>query len=408
MIRAAVAAVVVLAFTITAHADAVRCRRAILKSSAKHAQAVAKVLQRCGDRVLAGRLPPSTDCTADPALAAADAKLDTGIARACCGDDGSCGTGDDEPLAAIGWDVGQCPDFESLGCTGAIATPADVGACLACLARAGGARLVELSLGHARPDATWLACERALGKEVARYARTASKVLARCWDARNRGAHQNPCPDPGDGEAVAALAQAAATLAARATSACAGATPADITSVEHCPAVTVPGGDTCTRPLATLADLVSCLGCVAAFETACVDRAAVPAFASYPPECNPPSPTCAAGVQCDTSLDCPSGYACADNGGGTRYCVGAACASDAECGGAGDCRPYCTTAGCDAPRCQCAGFGCTGPDELCLDDGGLACRKLCTQDSDCVDPFGFVCVNPGFGFGVCIGQVPCQ
>ena len=43
-----------------------------------------------------------------------------------------------------------------------------------------------------------------------------------------------------------------------------------------------------------------------------------------------------------------------------------------------------------------------------FDDGGLACRKLCSQDSDCTDPFGLVCVNPGFGFGVCIGQAPCQ
>ena len=48
------------------------------------------------------------------------------------------------------------------------------------------------------------------------------------------------------------------------------------------------------------------------------------------------------------------------------------------------------------------------PLQLDIDDGGIACRKLCTQDSDCTDPFGFVCVNPGFGFGVCIGQTPCQ
>ena len=40
--------------------------------------------------------------------------------------------------------------------------------------------------------------------------------------------------------------------------------------------------------------------------------------------------------------------------------------------------------------------------------GGLACEKLCTSDADCVDPWGFVCVNPTFNYGVCIGSVPCS
>jgi hypothetical protein len=39
--------------------------------------------------------------------------------------------------------------------------------------------------------------------------------------------------------------------------------------------------------------------------------------------------------------------------------------------------------------------------------GSIACRMLCTQDSDCVAPFGLVCVNPTFGPGVCIGKTPC-
>jgi hypothetical protein len=170
----------------------------------------------------------------------------------------------------------------------------------------------------------------------------------------------------------------------------------------------VPGGDACARPIATVDDLVTCLGCVGAFKAACVDRVAVPALAAYPAECNPPSVACSPGVECETSLDCPRGYTCRDNGGATRYCVGAACVDDSECADGGVCRQYCTTDGCGPRQCQCPGFGCTGPDELCLDDGGLACRKMCTQDSDCVNPFGLVCVNPGFGFGVCIGSTPCQ
>ena len=100
-----------------------------------------------------------------------------------------------------------------------------------------------------------------------------------------------------------------------------------------------------------LDDLVACVACRAEFAVDCADRAALAAFTTYPAECNPPRPAYSAGVTYETTLDCPTGYTCADNGGGTRYC---------------------------------------------------------TQDSDCVDPFGFVCVNPGFGFGVCIGTEPCQ
>jgi hypothetical protein len=117
---------------------------------------------------------------------------------------------------------------------------------------------------------------------------------------------------------------------------------------------------------------------------------------------------CEPGVVCTADSDCPQGYACLDNGTGTRYCVGALCTADVQCLYGGFCRQYCTMAGCNERRCLCPGFGCVGTDVLCMDNGGLlACRMICTQDSDCVDPFGLVCVNPGFGFGVCIGNTPC-
>jgi hypothetical protein len=140
----------------------------------------------------------------------------------------------------------------------------------------------------------------------------------------------------------------------------------------------------------------------------------VPSVAPYPAQCHPPRPACQAGTTCTSALDCPAGYACLDNGaaGTTRSCVGPTCTGDAECGGGGVCRQYCTRDGfavtCGARRCQCPGFGCAGADQLCIDTGGLACRKVCLQDSDCVAPFGFVCVNPGFGFGLCIGTLACQ
>jgi hypothetical protein len=406
----------VLVLATTAHADADRCRDAIVKASAKHAQAVAKVLQHCDDRVLAGRLPPSSDCHGDPLLAVAATKLGAAIAHACCGADGACGTADDESLAAIGWNIGQCPDFETLGCNAPIASPGDIGPCVACVAVDATEQLAGLAAGKPAPPGT--SCRRTMGKETARLFRSASTVLARCWQARSRGLHANPCPVSGDGVAGPAIASAAATAQARICAVCGGpdgvcgggddVTLADAGAPDRCPPVTVPGGSACGGPIATMGDLVDCVGCLTLFGVSCSDRVAIPAFATYPAECNPPPGSCSAGVTCDTSLDCPAGYSCEDNGGNTRYCVGATCTTDGDCAGGGVCRQYCTSAGCGGLQCQCPGFGCTGPDQLCIDDGGLACRKLCTQDSDCTDPFGFVCVNPGFSFGVCIGQTPCQ
>jgi hypothetical protein len=408
-----------LALAAPAGADPVGCRGAIAKAAAKHAQKAAKALQRCRDRILTGGLPASFDCHLDAGVAAARAKLEAGVARACCGADGPCGAGDDEALAAIGWTT--CPDLESAGCAAPIVDLAGVTDCLACLGVAGADELVEVTYAAFDPGArgsALQACQSALGRETVRFYAAATKALQRCWDARNRGQHANPCPDPGDGRAAAAITRAEATKVARLCAACGGGDgacgggddvlPATVGVLDACPAVTLPGGGSCAAPIATLADLVACVDCLAAFATTCRDAAAVPAFTAYPGECDPPRGTCSAGVECATSLDCPAGYTCEDNGGATRYCVGATCTTDAECGGGGVCRQYCTVAGCGARQCQCPGFGCFGPDEVCLDDGGLACRKLCTQDSDCTAPHGYVCVNPGFGFGVCIGSIPCQ
>jgi hypothetical protein len=397
---------------------ALDCRSVLAKASARYAQAAAKTLQKCHARVLTGRLPPSIDCRNDAGLAAASSRLAADVARACCGADGVCANGDDPPLASIGWDVGVCPDFESVGCDAAIDDAGDIAPCLACIGLAAVDQVMTLTYGEFTPaprNSATARCQATIGKEAARMVRTMSKALQHCWDARLRGSETSPCPDE---KAFATLAAAWSRLGSKTCVFCAGAdracgsgddpAPATIAHLERCPAVSVPGGVDCEGPIATVGDLATCIACVGSFKAACVDRLAVPTLASYPIECNPPSVACSAGVECETSLDCPRGYTCRDNGGATRYCMGATCADDAECTDGGICRQYCTTDGCGLRQCQCPGFGCTGPDELCLEDGGLACRKICTQDSDCVDPFGLVCVNPGFGFGVCIGSTPCQ
>jgi len=421
-VRSATPAALLLCLLVApATADPIACRGAIAGAAAKHVQKVATVLGACRARVLAGTLPRSTDCRAQPALTAVRAKLGAAVARACCGVDGVCGTPDDEPLAAAGWDVGTCPDLESAGCARPVADPSEAADCLDCLVDAGAGELLELTygtFGPGTPGSALARCRAALGRETVRLFAATTRALQRCRDARNRGRHANPCPTPGDGHAAEAIARAEASAVARLCRACGGLDgvcggsddlpPATIGVLDTCPAATVPDGGSCAAPIATLADLVACADCRVAFAARCLDAAAEPAFLPYPPACDPPRGTCTPGVECQTSLDCPAGYPCTDNGAGTRYCVGAPCTTDPECGEGGVCRQYCTASGCGPRLCQCPGFGCFGPDEVCLDDGGLACRKLCTQDSDCTAPHGFVCVNPGFGFGVCIGSIPCQ
>jgi hypothetical protein len=410
-----------------AAADPGACAKAFRKESAKFATAAREAIEDCEADVRLGLLPAATDCRTHPgtsvAIAAAGLRARGRMAARCCGPDHVCGTGDDETLPSVGWTAGACPDLESAGCTATTADPGDVGDCLTCAGTAASARAFEFLYERflaAAPGSAVAACQEAIGEASAKFFGKKGRLLRRCWDKRARGAHANACPDPGDGRAGPAIARAAAKMRDRICGACGGVdgacgggddlAPASVGFLASCPALTPPGGAACAAAIASLDDVADCVACVSDFLVDCADRLTVPAFAAYPGDCNPTRETCAPGVECETSLDCPSGYTCQDNGasGTTRYCVGQPCAGDPDCGGGGVCRPYCTVAGCGPARCQCPGFGCSGPDEVCIDSGGLACRKICTQDSDCVDVFGGVCVNPGFGFGICIGNEPCS
>jgi hypothetical protein len=399
---------------IVASADAARaaCRDVVLAESARYTESATKTLATCHRR----HLP---DCDADPATAAklaiAGARLRSKVIAACCGADGACGTADDTPPAAIGWTSGYCPNLDRHDCNNLVETPADVATCLACIGRAA----ADDSTALAAPpvDPTLARCTAKLPKITAKLAVTISKALAGCWAARAAGTHANPCPDPGDGRAAGAIATASTRATNTLCKACGGpdhacgggddVTPASLGFPAACPSVSVPGGIACGGPVTTLDDLVACIACVTAHETECAGDAAVPAFVAYPPECASPPGTCSAGVECTSAADCPAGDACLDNGSGTtRYCVGPACTADAECDGGAVCLQYCTFDGCAARRCVCPGFAC-GPSEVCIDDGGLACRQLCTEDADCPPPLG-VCVNSTFGSGLCIDSHPCQ
>jgi hypothetical protein len=413
--RAALALIAVWVGTAApALATATACRDAIVAAAARYTQATTKAVASCQQHHVA-------DCDGDVRTAAkiarAHARLQSTVAQRCCGPDRICGTGDDEALGAIGWGTGFCPNLDHGDCNGLIDTPEDITVCLACIGRAAVADLAALTSVPAPGDEALLHCATAVAKESARLAASTSKALAACWAARAAGKHQNACPVPGDGRAGPLIA--AAEMRARdaickacggADRACGGAddlVPALLGYPAACPAVSVPDGAACGGPVASLTDLVGCVMCVTSHVAECADHAAVPAFLAYPAECATPPGSCSAGVECGSGADCPSGYACLDNGSGTtRYCVGPTCTGDGECSGGAVCQQYCTFAGCEAQHCVCPGFGC-GEAEVCIDDGGLACRKLCTEDADCPPPVG-VCVNSTFGSGLCINTTPCQ
>jgi hypothetical protein len=293
-----------------ASADPAACAGAIGRASAKYAQAVMRVRQRCEDKKVAGRLPVGTDCATEPRtdgmVQKAKTKLRAAIAQRCGGADRVCGTAGDDPLAAIGWGTGSCPNLEAGACANPISHCGDVATCLACVDEAAVSQATalyygELVAGEFGTRSALNKCQRAIGTESARFFTAKSRALSRCWDARLKGRHANQCPSPGDGRTAAAIARAEARKRARICAACGGAdtqcngagdsTPTQIGFVDTCSAVVVPGGASCAGAVGTLTALVDCVDCVTDFKADCVSALAVPTATSYPGECNAPPPT---------------------------------------------------------------------------------------------------------------------
>lgn len=227
-----VAVASLLAMPRDAAADPVKCRSAIAKASAQHAQTRSKLLSRCQDRVLRGLLPPATDCATEartaPGLARAEAKLRRTIAAACGGADRACGTGgDDEPLAGVGWDAASCPDVESAGCTQTIRDCGDVADCTLCLNAHASDAVLATSGARANlaspPGSDLERCQGELARATAKLFAARSRALQKCWDAVSRGKATGPCPVPGDGKAAAAIAKAEQQAVAAICKRCGGA-----------------------------------------------------------------------------------------------------------------------------------------------------------------------------------------
>src|SRR4051794_5162737 len=96
LLVSAVSLVAALAFAATAHADLVKCQRAILKESGKFAQAKIKALSKCEEAKVKGKFVPSTNChteaKASAAIAKAETKLRAGVDKSCGGPDKECST----------------------------------------------------------------------------------------------------------------------------------------------------------------------------------------------------------------------------------------------------------------------------------------------------------------------------
>jgi hypothetical protein len=325
----------------SAAADPLTCKRAIAKANAKFSQAKMKALQKCNDHVVNNTSPgPCPDAKATESITKAESKLRSAVNSKCGGSDKSCGTGgDDETLATIGWNIGNCPNFENGSCANAIANCDGISNCLLCVGEAAVDQAITLYYGDLDTGTTnsdVIKCQRAIGKNTAKFFATKSKALAKCEDKVMKGDIPGPCPDATT--AAPKIATAESKKRAAICKACGGPdnlcgggddiSPAMIGFASTCPDVDVPGGPACFRNITTLQDIVDCVDCVTEFKADCLDALGVPTLKSYPPECNggggtaTPTPTATLGptqtstpnnpTPTPTATNCPdlTGQAC--------------------------------------------------------------------------------------------------
>lgn len=326
LLRATIlAAAIVLAPPLTAvvradAASALRCQQTIGKELAKFVKTKSTILKSCKENAVKRGVPPDpVDCpltAQDDKINAAEQKMRDKIAVACGGANRLCNAADagadaDEPLAAIGWDVGACPDLRAHGCANAIADCGDVGTCVACIGHEAVNQANELSYdllvaGEFATGSPVNACQVAIGKAMTKFLQAKAKLLQGCWAnvlAGKSGFTAPPgCPAT-DATTVAKIAQAEQKKIAAICKACGAGgdadgdgqcdvpggafTPAAIGFEPDCPDMVVPStGTPCSNPVGTLGDLIACVDCVTEFATDCAAALVAPAATPYAPQCN--------------------------------------------------------------------------------------------------------------------------
>lgn len=299
-----------------ARADALKCQTTINKEYGKYLKIRAKTVQKCQDSAVRNASPASpTDCPTtedDAKLAALEQKLRDRIAARCGGEDGVCDGSGDEDLAAIGWNLGTCPDLNAEGCTNPIVTCDDIATCVACIAdeavsNAGGIAYDQLDELEFATGSGLNGCQRTLGKETGRYFQIRARLLAKCWGkvAKGVAGYTDPpgCPAT-DAKLVARLERAERKKTAKICRACgatgdadqdglcddpgSGFTAAEIGFEPDCPDLVVPSSArACDQPgVTTLDEIIGCVGCVGEFMSDCGGEAVVPASTAHSPACN--------------------------------------------------------------------------------------------------------------------------
>lgn len=381
-----------------AAAEPTLCRRAVAKAGAQHVQKIAKALAACAAARMADPSHPACpDDIATTKIAKSAATLRAAIDKRCGGLDAVCG-GDfqeEDVPRALGWPT-LCPNVLHGDCRNAITDCGDIATCLDCTARAATGQAIglatdDLALPSVDPIRT---CQRAIAKATTAFVVARSKALRTCRDARLKGKHTNECVPPalGDGKYLAVIAKAAAKRTAAVCKACGGpdqrcdgiddVAAAAVGAPTQCPTVAVPSGSACGGPIADVAALDACLGCVAGFDTSCTDRIALPGVTTYPSECNAclaPAPTGACPSAIEFTADGPAvdldtgstGYAhdatIPTNGRLTLAVTGCTGASQPSCG-------TCTVAG---PIANAGGAA--FDSQRCVDAPWISC----TGDGDC-------------------------
>ena len=290
----------------SARAEPVKCQRDLAKASSKYVQGRAKALDKCENAKTKAKLPPTTLCATETktalALGKLDGKLSAGLARACGGADKTCGNGDDDTLASIGWNTGTCPDFESSGCANAIASCTDITTCLKCIHDVAVDQAIALSYAALQQsefgsNSAVNKCQQAIGKAMAKFLLARSKALQKCWDARLKNQHALICPADATGKTALLIGKAETKKIDTICTACGGPdkrcgggddlTPTAIGFVASCPPAETFDATMCAASIGDTSAIVACVDCLTELKTDCMDAAAVPALRNpLPGVCN--------------------------------------------------------------------------------------------------------------------------